>query len=186
MEYIPSTFPPTAFVKCRISCNFLQVPLIFLLPYGTSSVNPVLHLRHSDPRCLSLLYTQWSFPREHCIVLQRLKFTKDYICSSTAEQCRGGTWESPFYSSVWWLPTHSDQSQWYAMSTIRGLIHMKNSDSHLQNCVTVCPLRLAMCVVFVFKRACYICVQQKITSLHTLRPVLLVLSHKALTLYVSN
>lgn len=39
--------------------------------------------------CCFLLYTLWTFPRERCIVLQGLKFTEDYICSSTAEQCRG-------------------------------------------------------------------------------------------------
>lgn len=39
--------------------------------------------------CCFLSYTLWTFPREHCIVLQGLKFTEDYICLSTAEQCSG-------------------------------------------------------------------------------------------------
>lgn len=62
-------------------------------------------------------YTLRTFPRVHCIVLQGLKFTEDYICSNTAEQCGGGGRGS---LPLRWLPTHSDQSLWYAMSPFSG------------------------------------------------------------------
>lgn len=102
------------------------------LPPGTACRLPVA-LRCGLPPvavftalcCCFLLYTLSTFPRERCIVLRGLKFTKDYICSSTAEQCRG--WGGggkrgslPCYRTLWWLPTHSDQSLWYALSPIRG------------------------------------------------------------------
>lgn len=71
------------------------------------------------------LKTLQTFPREHCIVLRGLKFTEDYICSSTAEQCRG-MWCSPCHGPVRWPPTHSDQSLCYAVSPIKRLIHSQN------------------------------------------------------------
>jgi len=96
--------------------------------------------------CCFLLYTLRTFHREHCIVLQGLQFTEDYICSSTAEQCCR-VWGSPCHSPVRLLPTHSDQSLWRAISPIK-LIHKKNS---MLNRMTVCPLQSNMCMVLSLK-----------------------------------
>lgn len=133
-------------------CKLLPGTSIYFLTYMKLQVQSWLYFSqlHSVVCCCFLLYTLRTFPRECCIVLQGLKFTEDYICSSTAEQCRG-MWGFLCQSLVRWLPTHSDQSLWHAMSPIRDWSIRK---IYVKPCSCL-PLALQHMHVFVFKGACY-------------------------------